>query len=99
MSPLRERAYAEIDTLTEEQLGYVLNMIVGLKELEARHEDKKIGLAARKAFASMRKHAQELPDMTLDEINDEIHAARQERLDEKNIEKRQRVIEKLSKLS
>ena len=79
MSPLRERAYAEIDSLNEAQVGYVLEVISGLKKLESQQEDERVRLTAIRSFESMRRHAQTLPDMTLDEINEEIRAAREER--------------------
>lgn len=80
MSPLRERAYAEIDSLTDEQLGIVLKEIDRVKESKEQAEEReKIRLRAKKAFEDIRTECQNYPELTLDEINEEIRAARAER--------------------
>ena len=77
MSPLRERVHAEIDSLTDAELGYVLETIADLKSLS--RNERVLENSALNAFEVLRIHAQTLPDMTLDEINEEIRAARTER--------------------
>ncbi len=80
MSPLRERAYAEIESLTDEQLGIVLKEIDRVKESkEQAEEQEKIRLKAKKAFEDIRAECQNYPELTLDEINEEIRLAREER--------------------
>ena len=80
MSPLRERAYAEIDALTDEQLGVVLKEIDRVKESKEQAEKRnRIRLEAQKAFEEIRAESQNYPELTLDEINEEIRIAREER--------------------
>ncbi len=80
MSPLRERAFAELDTLSEDQLGIVLKTIDGLKKDEKRAQEReRIRLEAKKAFEEIRAESQNYPELTLDEINEEIRLAREER--------------------
>ena len=80
MSPLREKAYAEIDSLSDEQLGVVLKEIYRVKESKEQAEEREIiRLKAKKAFEDIRAECQNCPELTLDEINDEIRLAREER--------------------
>lgn len=76
MSPLRERAYAEIDSLTDAELGYILETISDLKSVSRKNRN--LDKPSLNAFEVLRMHAQNIPEMTLDEINEEIHTARNE---------------------
>ena len=76
MSPLRERAYAEIDSLTDAELGYILETIADLKSV--LQKNRNLENPSLNAFEVLRMHAQDIPEMTLDEINEEIRAARNE---------------------
>lgn len=94
MSPLKEKAYAALDTLSDDQIGIVLKTIAGLKETNMEpaspfelSSKEETGLpSADDLIARIREYAQTAPEMTLDEINEEIHAARIE-LDRKKQQK------------
>lgn len=80
MLSLRERVHAEIDALTDKQLGIVLKEIDKMKENQEQVEEReRIRLRAKKAFEDIRAECQNYPELTLDEINEEIRAARAER--------------------
>ncbi|MBO4350268.1 MAG: hypothetical protein J6A01_04875 [Proteobacteria bacterium] len=80
MSPLKEKAIAEINALNDDQLSAVLRTISELKETKNQAaERERIRLEAKKAFDEIRAESQKYPKLTLDEINEEIRLAREER--------------------
>ena len=77
MLSLRERVHAEIDALTDAELGYILETIADLKSVSRKKWD--LETPELNAFEVLRLHAQDIPELTIDEINEEIRAARTER--------------------
>lgn len=69
MSPLRERAYAMIERLPDEKLETLLTV---LEELHESTQPKK----RYSLFDYLREGVEDRPEMTLEEINEEIRLAR-----------------------
>lgn len=72
MSPLRERAYAILEKLPDEKLERLLTILEGF-------EEPKLAKTTNSLFDYLREGVENRPEMTLDEINEEIRAARTER--------------------
>ncbi len=100
MSPLREMAYAKIDSLNEAQLQFVLQMNDGLKSMEQSAQSSHVtGEEAWRAFEAMRCKTSATQEMTLDEINEEIRLTREEMRQKKRHELGQKLIEQMREYS